>query len=74
MMIKLNGCTVDSQYNEPRREMKYSSLYWEFVKSKIEKIGSICSNIKSCIRVVHLHIFFQLVIPKKIKDVFFLIF
>ena len=29
--------TVDSRYNEPRREMKNSSLYREFVKSKIEK-------------------------------------
>ena len=29
--------TVDSQYNEPRREMKNSLLYREFVKSKTEK-------------------------------------
>ena len=29
--------TVDSQYNEPRRKTKNSSLYREFVKSKIEK-------------------------------------
>ena len=29
--------TVDSRYNEPRRKTKNSSLYREFVKSKIEK-------------------------------------
>ena len=34
--------TVDSQHNKPRREMKNSSLYQEFVKSKIGKIRSFC--------------------------------
>ena len=49
--------TVDSRYNEPRREMKISSLYREFVKSKMEKIGNFCANINSYLRVVKLYIF-----------------
>ena len=34
---RINRYTVDSRYNEPRRKTKSSSLYREFVKSKIEK-------------------------------------
>ena len=52
--------TVDSRYNEPRREMKISSLYREFVKSKMEKIGHFCANINSYLRVVKLYIFFPI--------------
>ena len=39
MVVKptLENRNTDSRYNEPQREMKNSSLYREFVKSKIEK-------------------------------------
>ena len=37
----VNVNTVDSQYNEPRRKVKNSSLYREFVKLKIEKKSGI---------------------------------
>ena len=57
---EISSNTVESQHNKPRREMKNSSLYQEFVKSKIGKIRSFCSNIKYCVRVVHLYIFFPI--------------
>ena len=62
--------TVDSRYNEPRREMKISSLYREFVKSKMEKNREFYANINSYLRVVKLYIFSQLANQKIIKMFF----
>ena len=39
--LGVNVNTVDSLYNEPRRKVKNSSLYREFVKLKIEKKSGI---------------------------------
>ena len=77
--LTLNDGTVDYRYNEPRTEMKNSSLYREFVKSKLEKeIGKdwkkseVFDQILNPVLEFTYIYFFQLINQKMIKDVFFL--
>ena len=69
-MISIN--TVGSRYNDLRREMKYSSSYQEFVKSKIKKNQEFllkCLILYKSGSLIYVFLF-QLVNQKMIKDVF----